>query len=116
MQTMVEPTVARWCPPEFLAAHKDRADRLRQMIATTPVNGFIGCAGALSNFDLRPDLNKVNRPTFFICGGKDASLPGTKALHAGVAGSSFLEIEGAGHISNVERPDIFTRALKEFLL
>ena len=115
MQAMVEPTVGRWCPPEFLAAHKDRADRLRQMIGTTPVNGFIGCAGALSNFDLRPDLNKVNRPTFFICGGKDASLPGTKALHAGVAGSSFLEIEGAGHISNVERPDIFTRALKEFL-
>jgi 3-oxoadipate enol-lactonase len=115
MAALVEPTVGRWCPPEFLAAHKDRADRLRQMIGTTPVNGFIGCAGALSNFDLRPDLNKVNRPTFFICGGKDASLAGTKALHAGVAGSSCLEIEGAGHISNVERPDIFTRALKEFL-
>src|SRR6185295_13394461 len=116
MEAMVEPTVARWCPPDFLAAHKDRADRLRQMIRSTPAAGFIGCAGALSNFDLRPDLNKVNRPTFFICGGKDASLPGTKALHAAVAGSSFLEIEGAGHISNVERPDIFTRALKEFLL
>ena len=115
MEAMVEPTVTRWCPPDFLARHKDRADLLRQMIGTTPLNGFIGCAGALSNFDLRPDLNKVARPVFFICGGKDPSLPGTKALHAAVAGSTFLEIEGAGHISNVERPDIFTRALKEFL-
>ena len=52
----------------------------------------------------------------FICGSKDAALGGTKALHAGVAGSSFVEIEGAGHISNVEQPAIFTRALREFLV
>jgi len=116
MEALVEPTVGRWCPPEFLAANRQGADRLREMIRTTPAAGFIGCAWALSNFDLRPDLSKIDRPTLFICGGKDASLPGTKALHAGVAGSSFLEIEGAGHISNVERPEIFTRALKEFLV
>jgi 3-oxoadipate enol-lactonase len=116
MEALVEPTVARWCPPEFLASNKQGADKLREMIRTTPAAGFIGCAWALSNFDLRPGLSKVNRPTQFICGGKDAALPGTKALHAGVPGSSFIEIEGAGHISNVERPEIFTRALKEFLL
>ncbi len=115
MAALVEPTIARWCPPEFLANNKQRADRLRQMIGTTPAAGFIGCARALSDFDLRPNLNKVNRPTLFMCGGKDAALPGTKALHAGVAGSTFIEIEGAGHISNVEQPEIFTRALTDFL-
>ncbi len=86
------------------------------MIRTTPAAGFIGCAWALSDFDLRPGLSKIDRPVQFVCGGKDASLGGTKALHAGVAGSSFVEIEGAGHISNVERPEVFTRALKEFLV
>ena len=116
MEALVEPTVGRWCPPEFLAANAAAAERLREMIRTTPVNGFVGCAFALSNFDLRPGLSKIDRPVQFICGGKDASLAGTKALHAGVAGSSFVEIEGAGHISNVERPEIFTRALKEFLV
>jgi 3-oxoadipate enol-lactonase len=116
MEALVEPTVGRWCPPEFLAANKAGADRLREMIRTTPVNGFIGCASALSNYDLRPGLSEIDRPVQFICGGKDAALAGTKALHAGVAGSSFIEIEGAGHISNVERPEIFTRALKEFLI
>jgi 3-oxoadipate enol-lactonase len=115
MDALVEPTVGRWFPPEFLAANKATADKVREMIRTTPVNGFVGCAFALSNFDLRPGLSKINVPMQFVCGGKDASLGGTKALHAGVAGSSFVEIEGAGHISNVERPDIFTRALKEFL-
>jgi 3-oxoadipate enol-lactonase len=116
MEALVEPTVARWCAPEFLAAHKAAADRLRQMIRTTPVAGFIGCAEALSNFDLRGGLSRINRPTLFICGTKDASFPGTKALHAGVSGSKMVEVEGAGHISNVEQPAIFTRAVTDFLL
>ena len=116
MEALVEPTIGRWFPAEFLAANKATADKVRAMIRTTPAAGFIGCAWALSDFDLRPGLSKIDRPTQFVCGGKDASLGGTKALHAGVAGSSFVEIEGAGHISNVERPEIFTRALKEFLV
>jgi len=115
MEALVEPTIGRWFPPEFVAANKGTVDKVREMIRTTPEAGFIGCASALSNFDLRPGLSKIATPTRFICGGKDAALPGAKALHAGVAGSSFVEIEGAGHISNVERPDIFTRAIKEFL-
>lgn len=115
MEALVEPTVGRWFPAEFVAANKAAVDKVRAMIRTTPVNGFVGCAFALSSFDLRPGLSKITQPTQFVCGGKDAALGGTKALHAGVVGSSFIEIEGAGHISNVERPEIFTRALKEFL-
>ena len=115
MEALVEPTVSRWCPPEFLASHKQAADKLRQMIRTTPLNGFIGCATALSNFDLRPGLGKVRLPAQFICGSKDAALAGTKALHAGISGSTLVEMEGAGHISNIEKPQAFTAALTQFL-
>ena len=115
MEGMAEPTVNRWCGPDFLSGNPKGVDRLRHMIRTTPLNGFIGCARALSDFDLRPDLGKVKTPIQFICGGKDASLPGTKALHAAIAGSAFLEIPGAGHISNVEQPEFFTRTAREFL-
>ena len=115
MESLVEPTVGRWCPPEFLSAHKNRADKLRQMIRTTPLNGFIGCASALSNFDLRPGLSGITTKAQFICGTKDATFPGTRALNAAVAGSTMVEMEGAGHISNVEKPEAFTKALKSFL-
>ena len=50
-----------------------------------------------------------------MCGAKDASLPGTKALHAGVPGSAFVEIPNAGHISNMENEAAFTLALKQCL-
>jgi 3-oxoadipate enol-lactonase len=116
MDAMVEPTMGRWFVPEFLTTNKAAADRVREMIRSTPLNGFVGCAQALSDFDLRPGLASIKSPTIFMCGAKDASLPGTKALHAGVAGSKFLEIPSAGHISNVENPAFFTRAIREFLL
>jgi pimeloyl-ACP methyl ester carboxylesterase len=51
----------------------------------------------------------------FICGGSDAALAGTKALHAAVPGSEFVEISGAGHISNLENPTTFSHALQAFL-
>ena len=116
MEALVETTIGRWYPPEFAAANKSVVDKVRQMVRTTPLNGFIGCASALSNFDLRPGLSGIKHRALFLCGSKDASLAGTKALNAGVAGSTLIEIPGAGHISNTENPALFTRSVREFLL
>ncbi len=115
MPAMVEPTIARWFPAEFIAANPSVIDKARDMIRTTPDAGFIGCALALSNFDLRPGLPTIKNEMLFMCGSKDASLAGTKALHAGVAGSKLVEIPDTGHISNMENPGLFGRTLKEFL-
>jgi 3-oxoadipate enol-lactonase len=115
MAAMVEPTLARWFPAEFSAANPAVIGKVREMIRTTPDAGFIGCALALSNFDLRPGLSTIKNDLLFMCGTKDASLAGTKALHAAVAGSKLVEIPGAGHISNVENPGLFGHTLKEFL-
>jgi 3-oxoadipate enol-lactonase len=116
MEALVEPTIGRWFAPEFLASNKATADKVRGMIRTTPLAGFIGCAYALSDFDLRPGLTSIKTPMLFLCGSKDASLAGTKALNAGVPGSTLIEIPGAGHISNMENLELFTRALRRFLV
>ena len=116
MVALVEPTVGRWFVPDFLATHKAAVDKVRDMIRTTPLNGFIGCALALSDFDLRPGLAQVKNPIRLLCGSKDAMLGGTKALNAALPGSTFIEIPDAGHISNIENPGVFTRTIREFLL
>src|SRR5689334_15997665 len=66
MEALVEPTAGRWYPPEFAAANKPIVDKVRQMIRTTPLNGFAGCASALSNFDLRPGLSGIKHRTLFL--------------------------------------------------
>ena len=115
MEGLVEQTIGRWFPAEFIAANPPVIDKVRAMIRTTPTAGFIGCAYALSNFDLTPGLGTIKHDILFMCGSKDASLAGTKALNAAIAGSKLVEIPGAGHICNLENPDLFTRTLKDFL-
>ena len=97
MQALVEPTIARWFPPDFVATKAPVLDKVRGMIRSTPLAGFRGCAMALSNYDLR--------------GG----LAGIRQIKEAVRGSALVELEGAGHISNVEQPAAFTGAVVDFL-
>jgi len=115
MEPLVEATARRWFPAEFIESNPAVFQKACQMIRTTPVKGFIGCAGALANYDLRPGLPGIGAPTVLIVGTKDATVPGMKVINAGVAGSKLVELEGAGHLSNLEQPDAFTRALQQFL-
>ena len=115
MGALVEPTIGRWFPPDFLAAKPPVLDKVRQMIRSTPIAGFSGCAQALSDYDLRPGLASIDRPTLLIVGTKDATLAGIRQVKDAVRGAALVELEGAGHISNLEQPAAFTRALREFL-
>ena len=115
MEALVEPTVNRWFPPDFVATKAPVLDKVRQMIRATPFAGFAGCAQALSDYDLRPGLAGVDRPTLLIVGTKDATLAGIRQIKETVKGAELTELEGAGHISNVEQPAAFTRAIRDFL-
>jgi 3-oxoadipate enol-lactonase len=115
MEPLVEPTARRWFPPEFVEANPAVFNKTCEMIRTTPVKGFIGCAGALANYDLKPGLAGIKAPTLLIVGTKDATVPGIKAINAAITGSKVAELEGAGHLSNLEKPEAFTRAVQEFL-
>jgi 3-oxoadipate enol-lactonase len=116
IEALVEPTVGRWFPPETVAANPPHLDKIRAMIRTTPVNGFIGCAAALAAHDYASAVGTVKCPTLFIVGEKDGAAPVAMAkLHEKLAGSRFVTLPGAGHISNMDRPAEFSRALREFL-
>jgi pimeloyl-ACP methyl ester carboxylesterase len=38
-----------------------------------------------------------------------------RAMHEQLAGSEFVSIVGAGHLSNLEQPDTFNTVLRGFL-
>ena len=115
MEALVESPSNRWFPPEFVATKAPVLDKVRGMIRTTPYDGFAGCAYALSDYDLKPGLGGIKNPVMLICGTKDATYPGMQAINAAVPGSKLVDLEGAGHISNVEQPDKFTQAIRDFL-
>ena len=116
IEALVEPTVRRWHPAEAVAANAPQIDKVRAMIRTTPANGFIGCSAALADHDFRSEIATVTRPVLFLVGDKDGVNPAAmQELHAALPGSQYVELAGAGHISNLDQPAAFNRAIKGFL-
>jgi len=115
MGALVEPTLGRWFPGESLDANPALAARVREMIRATPVEGFAGCAGAIANFDFKPGLGRIDRPTLVMAGTKDAMLGGSREVQATIPGAKLVEIQGAGHLSNLDGAEVFNAALEGFL-
>ena len=116
IEALVEPTIARWFPPETLKANPPHLETVRGMIRSTPVAGFIGCAAALADHDFRSGIGQVTQPVLFIVGDKDGTTPAAmRQMHEALPGSTFVELAGAGHISNLDAPQAFNRAIESFL-
>jgi 3-oxoadipate enol-lactonase len=96
----------------------DTVARVREMMLGLNPEG---AAAALRGMALRRDqtdlLPKTDVPVLVVVGSEDIITPPAEAeaMHALIEGSRLVVIEGAGHVSNVERPDEFDRALSEFL-
>ena len=114
---LAEPTVERWCSNAFRASNPDAAKRLAAMVSGTSVTGYVGCVRALLGLDYQQRLQEIGAPMLFISGGEDAGVPTDvmRKMHEAVRGSQFVEIARAGHISNIEQPAEFNKAVRKFL-
>jgi 3-oxoadipate enol-lactonase len=93
-------------------------ERVREMILDTSPEG---AAAALRGMAVRRDqtelLAEIKVPTLIVVGAEDTLTPvkDSETMHAQISGSLINVIEGAAHVSNVERPAEFNRALGDFL-
>ena len=69
------------------------------------------------NFDYRPNLGRVDKPTLVIVGEHDRTTTAraSRVLHEGIAGSELVILPDAGHMSFVEQPDPYLEAVGRFL-
>ncbi len=119
MKSMAEPTATRWFTREFYsnADNDNTMEKIKTMISTTKLDGFLGCAGALQTISYHGRIEKIKVPTFFISGEDDAAA-GPKSMEpllGMVSGSSMHVVPNAGHIANMENPEDFNAALLGFL-
>ena len=117
MEGMAQPTVARWFTEPFLAAHDEVIEKVRGMVRTTSLDGFIGCSNALQNIEYRDRLERSRVTTLFMCGEHDpaANPDYVRPMQEAVPGAELVIIPDAGHISNMENPNFFNRGLTDFL-
>jgi pimeloyl-ACP methyl ester carboxylesterase len=62
-------------------------------------------------------LPHVDVPTLLVYGARDVRAPLTVAetLHAAIRGSKLVVLPDAGHLCNIEAPDEFNDAVRNFL-
>jgi pimeloyl-ACP methyl ester carboxylesterase len=67
--------------------------------------------------DLRGALPGINVPTLLVYGDQDVRAPLTVAedLQAAIPGSTLVVLPGVGHVCNIEAPEAFNGAVRNFL-
>ncbi|MFT8244918.1 alpha/beta fold hydrolase [Roseomonas sp. BN140053] len=116
MPAFAEATLRRWFSPASLATANPAIPRVRAMVLATPEAGFVACARALQNYDLREDLPRVRQPALLVAGATDGAMPRSmRELAASLPDARFAEIPDAGHLPCIEAPDAFNRVLRDFL-
>jgi 3-oxoadipate enol-lactonase len=89
----------------------------RDCMVGVPETSYRACMLALLGFDRRQALQEIKVPTLVLSGSKDNNAPAPMmAKMAGyIPSASYVELEGVGHLANLERPDAFNRPLDQFL-
>ncbi len=91
--------------------------QIRDTVACTSPEGFLGCCAAIMNFDFSARLNTLRLPVLVVCGSEDVGTPPAenRRIADAIAGSRYEEIAGARHFPNVTHPAVFNHILTGWL-
>ena len=118
MPAIAEDFLKKVLTPATLTEKPDLVARVREMILQTDPQG---AASALRGMAARPDqtafLEEILAPTLILVGSEDQITPPKDAelMRREIRGSRLEILDGASHLSNLERPAEFNRALLDFL-
>jgi len=117
MAPLVQPTLERWFTEAFRQSHPQPVAGIAKLIASTPVAGYVGCCHAIPKINLTARLKEIKAPILVICGDKDPGTPPamSEAIRDNAPGSKLVMIPDAAHLSNLEQPAAFTKAMQDFI-
>jgi 3-oxoadipate enol-lactonase len=89
----------------------------RDCMGSVPEASYRAMMLALLGFDQRNALGDIAIPTLVLSGSKDRNAPAPMMAKMAtyIPFSTYVELQGAGHLVNLERPEAFDTALAQFL-
>ncbi|HSS37602.1 MAG TPA: alpha/beta fold hydrolase, partial [Polyangia bacterium] len=90
---------------------------LRARAETREASLIAGIEALRDRPDRTGDLGAIRVPTLVVRGSDDQVTPAAdmQQMSGAIAGATFVSIPGAGHLSHIEAPEAFGRALTSFL-
>jgi pimeloyl-ACP methyl ester carboxylesterase len=93
-------------------------ETVRSLILASSADAIAHAITALmTRPDSTPLLSSIHCPTLLVVGEQDTVTPPalSEQMHKAIAGSEYVVLPRAGHLSNLEQPDAFNAALARFL-
>jgi len=108
---------ARYFSDAFRAEHPQAVATVMERFAATPQAGYLGCCEAIAALDFSDSLQRIRAPTLVIAGSEDAGTPPamSRAIAERIPGARMELIDGASHLSALERPAEFASLARTFL-
>ena len=90
---------------------------VRDQMLQTPEEVALSLVDSYRDLDLRSRLPSINLRTLVIGARDDTSTPSTasEVIAGSIPEARCIEIDGAGHFVQLERPDEVNDAIREFV-
>jgi 3-oxoadipate enol-lactonase len=116
MAAVTDAVLERWYTPPFRATAAEQIQRTKQMLLSTPPDGYIANCEAIRDEDLRDRIAGIRVPTLILMGKDDPVVPlaDGRFMAERIRGSRYVELPAA-HLANIEAANRFTKELAAFL-
>jgi 3-oxoadipate enol-lactonase / 4-carboxymuconolactone decarboxylase len=118
MPAITDLAMGRFFSPQVLASGAAFVGSTRRTLVATDPAGYAACCAAIRDLDQRSILREIAVPTLVICGDYDVPMPwdgNSSILVDSISGARAVRLPAA-HLSNLERPRSFSRALLDFFM
>ncbi len=117
MSSVIPAVLERWFTADFLAHAPAQVERVKTMLAESPVDGYVANCAAVRDMDQRADLARISAPSLVIGGKHDKSTPPEhgELIAKSIPRARYVELNAA-HLSNWEVAQAFTQQVQSFLL
>jgi 3-oxoadipate enol-lactonase len=112
----VDANMARWFTKGFIERAPKEIERMTKMFIASNREGYAACVEAIRDMDFRASNPTITAPTLVIVGAQDPATPPAygEEIARQIEGAKVVSLD-ASHISNVEQPAAFTKAVLDFL-
>ncbi len=118
MGWLADDFTGHWFTSAAHAAKDPWIAKVRRMVETTKIEGYIAGVNVVTSVDYRPRLNELDGDkVLFLAGAQDiGDFPDqARAMSAAVPKSHCVLIEGAAHLCNLEKASDFNQAITAHL-
>jgi len=101
----------------FVERNPGAVEEFSEMRLVNDPSCYAKAALAMSNYNYNAELDRICCPTLIIVGDEDILTPpgGSVRMSRLIPGSKLIILEGCGHVSYVEQPEVFSKAVLDFL-